>query len=98
MCERVIHRRSFEYSESSVYNLEESLQFDTAVDVFKVIHVGSYNGLPTVWYETLESPIHRRQVILKSALDGEYIPDNSMHVGSTMYGHQMIHVYQVVSK
>ena len=96
MCERVIHRRSF--NEESLYSIEKSLQFDTAVDVFKVIHVGSYNGLPTVWYETLESPIHRRQVTLKSILDGEHIPNNSVHVGSVMYGSMMVHIYQVFDR
>lgn len=89
MCDRVVHRRNFEHDSNT-------LQFDTAIDVFKVIHVSTYNGLPTVWYETLENPIHRRQVTLQIVLDDEFIPDNSTYTGSMMYGSQMLHVYQVM--
>jgi len=96
MCDRVIHRRSFK--EDGAYALQRTLEFDTAVDVFKVIRVFSCYGLPTVWYETLENPIHRRKVVLELCYDNEYIPDNSTHVGSTMCGNRMVHIYQVMSK
>jgi hypothetical protein len=87
MCDRVVHRRSFEHDSNA-------LQFDTAVDIFKVIHVYTYNGLPTVWYETLKNPIHRNKVTLHFIFDNEFIPDNSTHVGSAMFGSNMFHVYQ----
>lgn len=90
MCDRVVHRRSF------IQGLN-ALEFDTAIDVFKVIHISTYNGLPTVWYETLDNPIHRRKVRLELVYDNEYIPDNSTHVGSCLYGSQMLHMYQVMA-
>ena len=93
MCDRVIHKRSFE---SVTYNPERILEFDTAVDVFKVIHVDTVEGLPTVWYETLDNPVYRRKVVLQMCFDNERIPDNSTHVGSTVYRDQMVHVYQVM--
>lgn len=90
MCDRVIHQRSF-------YDYERVFEFDTAIDVFKVIHVETYNGLPTVWYETLDNPIYRRKVRLELIYDYEYIPDNSVHVGSCLFGPNIIHVYQVLA-
>lgn len=89
MCDRVIHRRQFEQNE---------LVFETAVDIFKVIKVDVYNGLPTVWYETLLNPVYRNKVTLKLVFDEEYIPDNSVHVGSALSGDYMVHVYQVLGR
>lgn len=87
MCDRVIHQRRFD---------GRTLEFDTAIDVFKVIHVQTYDGLPTVWYETLDEPIHRRKVKLVLVYDNQFLPDNSMHVGSCLYGSEMIHIYQAL--
>lgn len=96
MCDRVIHRRSFK--EIGLNRLENSLKFNTTIDVFKVVHVSSHNGLPTIWYETLDNPIYRKQVTLHLIFDNDQIPDNSTHVGSTVYGNHMVHIYQVLSK
>lgn len=95
MCDRVVHRRSFK--EIGPYKIEDSLVFDTTVDVFKVIYVDLYNGLPTIWYETLDDPVYRKQVELRLIFDNENLPDNSIHVGSTLYnGVKMVHIYQIM--
>jgi hypothetical protein len=91
MCEIVIHRRVFEEE-------QKVLEFDTAVDVFKVIHFGVYEGLPAVWYETLEKPVYRRSVRFELVYTNQCIPERSVHVGSTMLNSNMFHCYQIVER
>jgi len=95
MFHRVIHRRQFEEKQ---FQLQNKLHFDTALDVFNVIKVDTYKGLPTVWYETLPNPVKRSNVTLKLVFDDECVPHSSTHVGSTMCSHGMVHIYQVFGR
>lgn len=91
MGNRVIHRRSFT-------NGAHSIEFGTSIDIFKVLRVGVHEGLPTIWYETLSNPIYRRKVELVIVKTDEDIPDRAVHVGSTLYAQDIIHVYQIMQE
>ena len=84
----VIHQRSF--TEGKV------LEFDTAIDVFKILHIQTFQGVPTVWYETLKNPVHRRRVKLQYVFTNENTPDHSVYAASFEYNNEMIHVYRVL--
>lgn len=93
MSNRVVHKRTFpDYS--------KALEFETSVDVFKVIHVDAdqKNKALSVWYETLDEPIYKVKVKLETVFDDESLPHNGMHVGSCLCGSNMVHVYQVLVK
>lgn len=85
----VIHKRSF--------NSDKVLEFDTAIDVFKILHIQVLEGVPVVWYETLERPVHRGRVKLQCVFTNENTPDNSSHVTSFEYNNDVIHVYRIFS-
>ena len=93
MSDIVIHRREFSLT-------SRVLEFDSAVEIFKIIHIGLNNENPTVHYETLENPIYKQPIKLQLVLDNEYIPDRGIHVGSvaSKHGNYYMHVYQILER
>ena len=74
---------------------DQDTVLDVPVEAFKIIHTEEQNGVPTVWYETIKTPIMTNKVTLCYIGTGMNIPDNSTHIGSCRCGVYMWHVYQI---
>jgi hypothetical protein len=72
----------------------ESITIRASAGAFKVLTVHEQNGVPTVWYETLEKPVIPVDVKFTIVPTGGSIPDHSIYVGTAFCGSSVWHVYQ----
>jgi len=83
---RVIHKLTL---------TEMSQTIKVSVDAFKVLTVHEQNGVPTIWYETVEKPMIPVEVRFVTVATGGDVPENSVYVGTTFCGNYVWHIYQV---
>lgn len=74
---------------------ETSQTIKVSVGAFKVLTVHEQNGIPTIWYETLEKPMIPMEVRFITVSTGDAVPENSIYVGTTFSEPHVWHIYQV---
>lgn len=75
--------------------IEAITEIKVSAGAFKLLHVDEQNGVPTIWYETVEDPIMAKVVKFTYIGTGMQVLDNSVHVGSCKCGSYVWHVYQL---
>ena len=73
---------------------EESVTIKVSAGAFKVLTVHERNGIPTVWYETLEKPVVPVDVTFTIVPTGGAVPDYSVYVGTAFADGKASHIYQ----
>lgn len=87
--------------EKKSFNTTGDIVLTVSAETFKVVHVASQNNVPTIWYETVKTPITTKQVKFKLVRSSTDLPDHSHHVGSVHvdyeeWGGEVVwHVYQL---
>lgn len=66
----------------------------TSVGAFKVLTVHEREGIPTIWYETLEKPVIPIDVTFTIVPTGGVVPDYSIYVGTAFIDNKASHIYQ----
>ena len=85
---RVVHKAQLSDVETTV---------KVSAGAFKVLTVHEQNGLPTIWYETLEKPIVPIDVKFTLVPTGGDVPDYAAYVGTAFCGPTVWHIYQYPS-
>ena len=65
-----------------------------SVGAFKVLTVHEQDGIPTVWYETLEKPVIPVDVKFTIVPTGGTVPDHYVYVGTAFVNNKASHIYQ----
>lgn len=66
----------------------------TSVGAFKVLTVHEREGIPTIWYETLEKPVIPINVTFTIVPTGGAVPNHSIYVGTAFVDNKASHIYQ----
>lgn len=82
---RVVHK---------VHINDEEVSIKTSAGAFKVLTVHEQNGVPTIWYETLEKPVVPVEVKFITVPTGGRVPDHYAYIGTAFCGASVWHVYQ----
>ena len=82
---RVIHKAQIVDTEFTV---------KASVGAFKVLTVHEQDGIPTVWYETLEKPLIPVDVTFMVVPTGGVVPDHSLYIGTAFCKGYVLHIYQ----
>lgn len=72
----------------------DSITIKASAGAFKVLTVHEREGIPTVWYETLEKPVIPVDVTFTVVQTGGAVPDHSVYVGTAFIDNKASHVYQ----
>ena len=72
----------------------DSVTIRTSVGAFKVLTVHEREGIPTIWYETIEKPIIPVDVTFTIVPTGSAVPDHSIYVGTAFVDNKASHIYQ----
>lgn len=72
----------------------DSVTIRTSVGAFKVLTVHEREGIPTIWYETLEKPVIPIDVTFTIVPTGGAVPDHSIYIGTAFVGNKASHIYQ----
>ncbi len=72
----------------------DSATIKTSVGAFKVLTVHEREGIPTIWYETLEKPVIPVDVTFTIVRTGGVVPDHSVYVGTSFDNGMALHIYQ----
>ena len=75
----------------------DSVTIRTSVGAFKVLTVHEREGIPTIWYETLEKPVIPIDVKFTLVPTGGDVPDYAVYVGTAFCGPTVWHIYQYPS-
>ena len=75
----------------------DSVTIRTSVGAFKVLTVHEREGIPTIWYETLEKPVIPIDVTFTIVPTGGAVPDHSIYVGTAFCNTTACHIYQTPS-
>lgn len=73
---------------------DSSVTIRTSVGAFKVLTVHEREGIPTIWYETLEKPLIPVDVTFTVVPTGGVVPDHSVYVGTAFNDGKASHIYQ----
>lgn len=72
----------------------DSVTIKASVGAFKVLTVHEREGIPTIWYETLEKPLIPVDVTFTIVPTGGAVPDHSIYVGTAFVDNKASHIYQ----
>lgn len=72
----------------------DNVTIKASVGAFKVLTVHEREGIPTVWYETLEKPLIPVDVTFTIVPTGGVVPDHSIYVGTAFVDNKASHIYQ----
>ena len=72
----------------------DSCTIKTSAGAFKVLTAHERDGIPTVWYETLERPVVPIYVTFTVVPTGGTVPEHSVYVGSAFNDGRASHIYQ----
>ena len=72
----------------------DSVTIKASVGAFKVLTVHEREGIPTIWYETLEKPVIPVDVTFTIVPTGGAVPDHSVYVGTAFVDNKASHIYQ----
>lgn len=72
----------------------ESITIKASVGAFSVLTVHEREGIPTIWYETLEKPLIPVNVTFTIVPTGSAVPDHSVYVGTAFVDNKASHIYQ----
>lgn len=73
---------------------DDNVTIKASVGAFKVLTVHEREGIPTVWYETLEKPLIPVVVTFTIVPTGGAVPDHSIYVGTAFVDNKASHIYQ----
>ena len=71
-----------------------SVTIKTSAGAFKVLTAHEREGIPTIWYETLEKPVVPVDVTFTAVLTGDPVPNHSVYVGTAFIDNKASHIYQ----
>lgn len=83
---RVIHKLHLSSAECTIKISEGA---------FKVLTVHEQDGVPTIWYETIDKHVIPTEVRFLTVGTGEHVPENSVYVGTAFCDGFVWHIYQV---
>lgn len=89
MCDLIVYKQQL---------TEDLTTIEVSSDSFTILHVDEQDGVPTIWYETVQHPLVKKLVKFFYIGTGQNVPDNSIHVGSCKCGLFVWHVYQIVER
>jgi len=72
----------------------DTVTIRTSIGAFKVLTVHEREGVPTVWYETLEKAVVPVEVTFTIVPTGGAVPDHSIYVGTAFVDNRASHIYQ----
>jgi hypothetical protein len=72
----------------------DSITIKASVGAFRVLTVHEREGIPTIWYETLEKPLIPVDVTFTTVPTGSAVPDHSVYVGTAFVDNKASHIYQ----
>jgi hypothetical protein len=72
----------------------DSVTVRTSAGAFKVLTAHERDGIPTVWYETLEKPVVPTDVTFTVVPTGGAVPEHSIYVGTAFNDGKASHIYQ----
>lgn len=72
----------------------DAVTIKASVGAFKVLTVHEREGIPTIWYETLEKPLIPVDVTFTIVPTGGAVPDHSIYVGTAFVDNKASHIYQ----
>lgn len=72
----------------------DSVTIKASVGAFKVLTVHEREGIPTIWYETLEKPLIPVDVTFTIVPTGAAVPDHAIYVGTAFVDNKASHIYQ----
>lgn len=72
----------------------DSVTIKASIGAFKVLTVHEREGIPTIWYETLEKPLIPVDVTFTIVPTGGAVPDHSIYVGTAFVDNKASHIYQ----
>jgi hypothetical protein len=72
----------------------DSITIKASVGAFRVLTVHEREGIPTIWYETLEKPLIPVDVTFTIVPTGSAVPDHSVYVGTAFVDNKASHIYQ----
>lgn len=72
----------------------DSVTIRTSAGAFKVLTAHEREGVPTIWYETLEKPVIPVDVTFTVVPTGGAVPDHSIYVGTSFKDNKASHIYQ----
>ena len=73
---------------------DDNVTIKASVGAFKVLTVHEREGIPTIWYETLEKPLIPVDVTFTIVPTGGAVPDHSIYVGTAFVDNKASHIYQ----
>lgn len=73
---------------------DSNVTIRTSAGAFKVLTAHEREGIPTVWYETLEKPVIPVDVTFTVVPTGSPVPHHSVYVGTAFIDNKASHIYQ----
>jgi hypothetical protein len=84
---RVIHKVQLTYNQVVKHTVTVS------EGAFRVLTVHELDGIPTIWYETLEVTMIPKEITFTIVGTGDEVPDHSEYLG-TAFCKGVWHIYQ----